>query len=270
MLIRRLKWLVLFLLLIGAASSQIIGEPASSPINYGLIGQVVDAARRGMSGVTVWIFSSEGVAINATGAISATGVINATGAVNTTTNATGHYGFDVPPGNYTVMAELPEYSFTASTARVWMGNTTTVQPITGYAAGTELPPTALVTPIQPIAGQTIVGQTIAGQPPAGNQSIPAQFITGRIGGGTGWVQGRIVSHGGVPIPMASIRADGIRTAAISDEQGYYKIALNPGLHRIDADKAGYGIPPRVVPVFAGQTSTLDLIGRGTVALGTGR
>jgi hypothetical protein len=64
--------------------------------------------------------------------------------------------------------------------------------------------------------------------------------------------------------------DGIMTAATSDEQGYYKIALNPGLHRIDADKAGYGIPPRVVPVFPGQNSTLDLIGRGTVALGTGR
>lgn len=260
MKLRHLKWLVLFSFLIGTAYSQGIGEPVSSPINYGLIGQVVDAAGRGMPGVTVWIFSSEGGAISATGDVNATGVINATGAVNTTTNATGHYGFDLPPGNYTIMAELPRYGFTASTARVWMGNTTVAQLITGYAAGTELPPTALLTPVQPIAGQ----------PPAGNQSIPAQFITGRIGGGTGWVQGRIVSQGGVPISMASIRVDGIRTAATSDEQGYYKIALNPGLHRIDADKAGYGIPPRVVPVFPGQNSTLDLIGRGTVALGTGR
>jgi hypothetical protein len=243
MALRHLKWLVLFLFLIEAAYSQGIGEPATSPINYGLMGQVVDAAGRGMPGVTVWIFSSEGEAINANGA------------VNATSNATGHYSFDVPPGNYTIMAELPGYSFTSSAARVWMENTTVAQLITGYAAGTQLPPTALLTPVQS---------------PAGNQSVPAQLITGIIGGGTGWVQGRIVSQGGVPIPMASIRVDGIRTAATSDEQGYYKIALNPGLHRIDADKAGYGIPPRVVPVFAGQTSTLDLIGRGTVALGTGR
>jgi len=74
----------------------------------------------------------------------------------------------------------------------------------------------------------------------------------------------------MPIPIASIRVDGFRTAAISDEQGYYKIALNPGLHRIDAAKTGYGIPPIVVPVFVGQTSTLDLIGKGTIILGTGR
>jgi hypothetical protein len=259
MLIRHLKWLVLLLLLIGALSPQITGEPASSPVNFGLIGQVVDVTGRGMPGVTVWIFSSEGGAISATGAANATGVINATGAVNTTTNATGDYGFDLPPGNYTIMAELPGYSFTASTARVWAGNATVAQQITGYAAGTELPPTALLVPVQPPAGNQSI-----------NQSVPSQFITGRIGGGTGWVQGRIVSQGGVPIPMASIRVDGIMTAATSDEQGYYKIALNPGLHRIDADKAGYGIPPRVVPVFPGQNSTLDLIGIGTVALGTRR
>jgi len=87
-------------------------ELASSPINYGLTGQVVDAAGSGIPGITVWAISIEG------------GTINATGAVNTSTNATGHYGFDLPPGNYTIMAELPGYSFTASTARVLMGNTT--------------------------------------------------------------------------------------------------------------------------------------------------
>ena len=79
-----------------------------------------------------------------------------------------------------------------------------------------------------------------------------------------------MSQGGAPIPMARIIVDGIRTSATSDEQGYYKIALNPGLHRIDADKTGYGIPPRVVPVFTGQTSILDLFGKGMVVLGTVR
>ena len=201
MVLKRFKGLVQFLFLIGVAFSQGIGGPASSPIDYDLMGQVVDAAGSGIPGVTVWTISIEG------------GAINATGAVNTSTNATGHYGFDLPPGNYTIMAEFPEYSFTASTARVWMGNTTITQPITGYAAGTELPPTALLTPIQS---------------PVGNQSVASQFYTGIIGGGTGWVGGRIVSQGGGPIPMASIRVDGIRTSATSDEQGYYKIAFEFG------------------------------------------
>ncbi|MDD1751890.1 MAG: carboxypeptidase-like regulatory domain-containing protein, partial [Methanotrichaceae archaeon] len=107
----------------GLASYQGIGEPASSLINYGLMGQVVDAAGSGMPGVIVWAISIEG------------GAINATGAVNSSTNATGYYSFDLPPGKYRLMAELPGYSFTASTARASMGNTTVAQPITGYAAG---------------------------------------------------------------------------------------------------------------------------------------
>ncbi len=244
MALRDFKWLFQLLILMGAASSQDIGEPTSSQMNYGLRGQVIDAAGSGMSGVTVWAISIEG------------GAINATGAVNTSTNATGHYGFDLPPGNYTIMAELPDYSFTASTARVWMRNTTVAQPITGYTTGTELPSAALLAPIQPHIGNQ-------------NQFVASQFYTGIIGGGIGWVEGRIVSQSGVPIPMASIRVDGIRTSATSDEQGYYKIALNPGLHRIDADKTGYGIPPRVVPVFMGQISVLDLFGKGTAVLGAG-
>jgi Carboxypeptidase regulatory-like domain len=243
MVLKRFKWLVQLLFLMGAASSQVLGEPASGPIDYDLMGQVVDAAGSGMPGVTVWAINIEG------------GAINATEAINTSTNATGRYGYDLLPGNYTIMAELPGYSFTASSARVWMGNATVGQLITGYAAGTESPPTALLTPIQP---------------PVGNQSIVSQFYTGVLGRGAGWVEGRIVSQGGVPIPMASIRVDGIWTSATSDQQGYYKIALNPGLHRIDADKMGYGIPPRVVPVFVGQTSILDLFGKGTAVLGIGR
>jgi hypothetical protein len=100
-----------------------------------------------------------------------------------------------------------------------------------------------------------------------NQSVAPQFNVG-VDGGTGWVHGRILSLGGMPIAMAIIRVNGIRTSVTSDEQGYYKIALNSGLHRVDADRTGYAIPPRVVQVFSGQTSTLDLIGRETVVLGT--
>ena len=105
--------------------------------------------------------------------------------------------------------------------------------------------------------------------PTISQSAASPFYA--IGaGGTGWVQGSIMSRGGVPISMARIIVDGLRTSAASDEQGYYEIALNPGQHRIDAEKTGYGIPPRVVQVFAGQNSTLDLIGRETAALGSWR
>lgn len=87
-------------------------------------------------------------------------------------------------------------------------------------------------------------------------------------GGAGWVQGKIVSQEGVPIPMTSIIVDGLRASVTSDEQGYYKIALSPGQHTIDPVKTGYGISPRVVYVLTGQTFTLDFIGRGTAVLGT--
>ncbi len=240
MTLRHLKWIIL-VFLIGAAYSQGTDESAFSQINYRLSGQVVDAAGIGMPGVTVWIISSD------------VGVVNATGAISNITDATGYYSFDVPPGNYTLMAELPGYSFTSTAATISTGNAS-AQAITGYAAGTAIPPNVLLTPVQPAAS---------------NQSIASQFYTGYLGGGTGWVEGIIMDQSGAPIPMAGIRVDGFRTAG-SDEQGNYKIALNPGLHRIDADKTGFGIPPRVVPVFAGQTSVLNLIGKRTVALGTGR
>ncbi len=237
--------LLLLVFLIGAASSQGIFGPSINTINYELIGQVVNVSGMGMPEVTVWIISTNA------------GAINATGAINTTTNTTGYYGFNVPSGSYTLVAELPGYSFTSANATV-SRSASVAQVITGYAVGTEMPPTALPTSLPaPV------------QPAAVNQSVPSQFYTGYLVGGTGWVQGRIVDQGGVPIPMASIRVDGFRTAATSDEQGNYRIALNPGLHRIDADRTGYGIPPRVVPVFSGQTSILDLIGKGTVALGSG-
>lgn len=234
--------LLALVFLIGIASSQGIGVSSFNTMNYELIGEVVNASGMGMPGVTVWVISTN------------LGTINATEAINTTTNTTGYYVFNVPSGSYTLIAEYPGYSFTSANATV-SRSASVAQVITGYAEGTELPPTALLAPVQPAAG---------------NQSVPSQLYTGYIGRGTGWVQGRVVDQGGVPIPMASIRVDGFMTAARSDEEGNYKIALNPGLHRIGADKTGYGIPPRVVPVFAGQNSTLDLIGKGTVALGTGR
>lgn len=269
MLLRHINRLLLLLFLIGSASSQDIAGPVLSPINYGLIGQVVNSTGTGMQGVTVWI-------IGISGGTEMNNVV-----LNTTTNVTGYYAFDVTPGDYSIMAELPGYSFTSSSASVLAGNISIAQLITGYVAGIEPPAQAFVQPpAQPVVQlqpqtQPFVQPQV--QPTAQPQAqstlqapIASQLYTGYLGGGTGLLQGRIVDQSGAPIPMASITVDGIRTAATSDEQGYYRITLNSGLHRVDAAKTGFGIPPRVILVLAGQTSTLDLIGKRAVALGAGR
>ncbi len=85
--------------------------------------------------------------------------------------------------------------------------------------------------------------------------------------GVGWVQGRVVDQTGAGIPSASITVDGLRTSDATDERGNYRLALSPGLHRIDPMKSGYGIPPRVVFISSRQTTNLDIIAKRTVALG---
>ncbi len=211
----------------------IMVDAGGYPTGFGLTGRVVDVSGNGIPGARVLISGSDG------------------GTFTTTTNAQGYYGFDAPSGTYTIAAELPGYSFTPSTARVWTGTVSVAQIITGYAAGT-----------QPSATQTPAVQ--------GTQSYSSGLDTGYLGGSIGWVQGTIADQSGAPIPLAVIRVDSLRTAATSDAQGNYKIALNPGMHRIDAEKAGYGIPLRAVLVLSGQTSTLDLIGKRAATLGSGR
>lgn len=229
MWVRYLTWLLPALLLIGTASPQGTIEPGGYPINYGLAGQVVDVSGNGISGVKIWIIGSDG------------------GAFNATTNATGYYGFDVPPGNYTIAAELPGYSFTSSTARVLNSTITVAENITGYPVG-----------------QNITGYT-AGTAPAAYSQYGSLYT-----GGIGWVQGRIVDQSGAGIPSASIMVDGLPTSASTDEQGNYRLALSSGMHRMEPMKSGYGIPPRIVFVSSGQTTSFDMIGIRTVALGRGR
>lgn len=223
----------------------VITDAGGYPTGFGLTGKVVDISGRGMSGVKVLISGSDG------------GVFT-----TTTTNAQGYYGFDAPSGTYTITAELPGYSFTPSTARVWTGTVSVAQTITGYGAGTQ--PPAIQTP----AGAQ--GIQSYGSTYSSTYSSELNTGTGYLGGGTGWVAGRITDQSGTPISLAVIRVDGLRTAATSDVQGNYKIALNPGMHRIDAEKAGYGIPLRAVLVSSGQTTTLDLIGKRSATLGSGR
>ncbi len=221
--IRYLTWLILVLLLIVTALS--VGDPA----NYGLTGQVVDVSGKGLSGVQVWIFESGG------------------GVFNTTTNATGYYGSSVPPGNYTITAEIPGYSFTSSTARVQAGTISVAQNITGYPTTGYPASTASAT-----------------APAAFYQYGPAYT------GGTGSVQGKIADQSGAGIPFASIMVDGLPTSTQTDEQGNYHLTLSAGIHTIEPMKSGYGIPPRVVFVYSGQTTNFDMIGLRTVSLGRGR
>lgn len=227
MLTRNIAFSILILLLIGTASSQGTWELDGFTTGSGLTGQVVDVSGRGISGAKVWIIGGEGQAIN------------------TSTNATGRYGLNLPPGNYTITAELSGYSFTSSTAQVQAGTISIAQRITGYAAGTV--PMAPITNVSPTAFNQY------GLPYPQNV--------------TGWVQGRIVDQSGTGIPSASIAVDGFRTSTVTDVQGNYRITLPPGWHRIDAVGSGYGIPPRVVFLHPGQTINLDIIGKKEVALG---
>ncbi len=126
-------------------------------------------------------------------------------------------------------------------------------------------------------------QIPASQTPAGNQvygsqaydsqlagSQPSGEYSGYPRGGIGWVQGKITDQSGAPIPLAGIIADSLRTSVVSDEQGNYRIALSPGAHRINADKAGISIQPQAVMVYSGQTAPLNLIGKRVTTLGNGR
>ncbi len=169
------------------------------------------------------------------------------GVFNTTTNATGYYGSGVPPGNYTITVEIPGYSYTSSTAQVKAGAIAVAQNITGY----------------PTAGYP-ASTASATAPAAIYQYGPA------YAGGTGLVKGKIADQSGAGIPFASIMVDGLPTSTQTDEQGNYHITLSAGMHTIEPMKSGYGIPPRVVFVYSGQTTNFDMIGLRTISLGRGR
>ena len=219
--------LILILLLTGTAASQSMGELGSYTTGSGLIGQVVEASGSGISGARIWIIGGEGQAIS------------------TATNATGNYGMSVTPGNYTITAELPGYSFTSSPVQVGGGAVSMVPRITGYAAGTA---------------------TTASTAPTANTGF-YQYGLPYAQGSVGWVQGRVTDRSGIGIPYASITVDGFMSSSATDENGNYRIALSPGMHRIDPMSPGYGIPPRAVLITSGQTTNLDITARRMSALG---
>ncbi len=246
---------------------QVFVESGGYPTNYGLTGRVVDVSGRGMPGVGIRISGSDG------------------GTFTTATNAQGYYGFDAPSGTYAIAASLPGYSFTPSTARVWTGTISVAQKIIGYAAGAKsisgvqssvgTQSTAGVQSNAGTSGTTGTGtqsaagtQGIRGTGPYGYDSWAYGGYLGP-GGSTGWVSGKITDQTGAAIPQAVIRADGLMTATASDAQGNYRIALNPGMHRIDAEKTGYSVLMRSVIVVSAETVNLDLTAKRTATVGSG-
>ncbi len=112
----RSKLLVLMLLLVATADSQIAQVPGSSAAT-GLSGQVVDSYGQGISGARIWIIDSIGQA------------------KETASNATGGYSMTLAPGSYTITAELSGYSFTSATVLVQTSLLSAAPRIVGYWAG---------------------------------------------------------------------------------------------------------------------------------------
>jgi len=194
----------------------------------GISGQVVDSYGQGISGARVWIIDGNGQA------------------KEPASNATGGYSMILAPGSYTITADLSGYSFTSATMQVETNAVSTAPRIVGYWAGAA--PQATVSPAFGQYGQQYDG---------------LQYY----GGATGWLQGRVIDQTGAGVHFASLNVDGWRTAYTTDEQGNYRLELSPGMHIIDPFKSGYGIPPRAAFVASGQTTNLDFIAKGVVALG---
>ena len=174
-------------------------------------------------------------------------IIDAGGqAKETASNATGGYSLILAPGSYSITAELSGYSFTSANVQVQTNAVSTAPRIVGYWAGAA--PQATVSPA------------------VGFGQYDGQQYSG---GATGWLQGRVADQTGAGIPFASLNVDGWRTAYTTDQQGNYRLELSPGMHIIDPFKSGYGIPPRAAFVASGQTTNLDFIAKGVMALGRG-
>ena len=221
---------LLILIFLMGTADSQMGGESSGYISTGIFGQVVDSYGIGISGAKIWIIDGNGRAIE------------------TASNATGGYSMILVPGSYNITAELSGYSFTSATVQVQTNAVSIAPRIVGYWAGAS--PQATVSPS--------VGFE--------QQYYGPQYY----GGATGWLQGRVADQTGAGVPFASLNVDGWRTAYTTDEQGNYRLELSPGMHIIDPFKSGYGIPPRAAFVASGETTNLDFIAKGVVALGRGR
>ena len=221
---------LLILIFLMGMADSQMGGDSSGYISTGVSGQVVDSYGQGISGARVWIIDGNGRAIE------------------TASNATGGYSMILAPGSYSITAELSGYSFTSANVQVQTNAVSIAPRIVGYWAGA--------------APQATVSPSVGFE----QQYYGPQYS----GGATGWLQGRVADQTGAGVPFASLNVDGWRTAYTTDEQGNYRLELSPGMHIIDPFKSGYGIPPRAAFVATGETTGLDFIAKGVVALGRER
>jgi hypothetical protein len=205
----------------------VLVSPAGYPTSFSMTGKVVDQTGNGIPGARVIISSSE------------------VGTFTTYTNNFGYYGMDVPSGVYSITAQLSGYQFTESTARIWSGAINAARKIIGYPSS--------------VAG---VGYLT---PDYLTYNFPNTIAASYSN--LGQLQGKVADQSGVAIDAAEIIVDGTHTNIFTNKSGEYQISLNPGTHRIEAQKAGYGIMLRAVQVLQGQTATLNLVGKKTVNLG---
>ncbi len=207
----------------------ILVSSAGYPTSFSLTGRVVNQSGNGIPGARVIISSSEG------------------GTFTVYTNAFGYYGMDVPSGVYSITAQLSGYQFTQSTARVWSGAVYAARKIIGYTSlvvGTGYIPT---TP-------TYLAFNFPNTSAASSSTL-------------GQLKGKVADQSGIGIDTAEIIVDGVHTDIFTNSSGEYQISISPGIHRIEAQKAGYGIMPRAIHVLQGQVVTLDLFGKKAAKLG---
>lgn len=188
---------------------------AGYPTSYGLVGKVVDSYGNGVPGARVRISGAGG------------------GVFSTVTNALGYYGMDVPSGTYSVNAELEEFSFTSSTARVWTGTVSAAGILVGY------PTRGAVYPTEPYQDEY------------------------------GWLEGKVTDKIGAGIPGAKVRIDGLFSVS-TDEDGNYLVSLSSGWHSIMVDASGYKFSSASAQIRPDQGSKLDFKGTKVVVLGSGK
>jgi hypothetical protein len=70
------------------------------------------------------------------------------------------------------------------------------------------------------------------------------------------ISGRVTDKQGEPIPFASVSTKDHKTSAIANDQGYYKLSLNPDKYLLVYDHIGY--KPREVIVLVKGSSTVSI------------
>lgn len=182
--------------------------PGGYPTIYALTGRVIDSSGIGIPGVTVTLKGFEG------------------GTFTITTDMLGYYGMDVPSGTYSVIAQLPGYRFTPSTARVWTGTVS--------------------------AARIIIGLRDTGFTGA---AVPQESFAA-----SGWIQGRVLDETGAGLTRAIVGIEETQEYMLTDQSGDYEFSERPGTYTVVAEKSGYIFLPVTASVASGQITEINLNG----------